>query len=429
MDRVVIVGGGFAGLSAARRLAGKPIELWLVDRRNHHLFQPLLYQVATAVLSPDEIASPIRSILNGPNAHVVLGQVDEVNLDARHICVGSEAIPYDALILAPGSVTHTFGHDDWLRHAFELKSLKDALVVRRAILTAFERAERAQSHSERRALLTFVVVGGGPTGVELAGAIAEMATMTLRHEFHDIHPEEARVLLIEGSDRLLRSFPQSVSAYTAGTLARLGVAVRTEARVGAISDGVVVVEGKPIEAHTVIWAAGVRASPLTAGLPCDHDAQGRVHVLPDLSVPGHPEVFVVGDAACVPGPRGPLEGVAPVALQEGWAVGDNAWLRLRGKPTRPFRYHDKGSLATIGKSRAVAHRGRMTVSGRFAWILWLIVHILYLAGFENRALVLTRWAWAYLVYQRGARLIYTDDNPDHVHVTAAAETSVFTDRR
>ena len=407
MERVVIVGGGFAGLQAAKWLARRPVEVVLVDRQNHHVFQPLLYQVASAVLAPEEIAIPIRSVLRrNRSVRVVLDEVTDLNIAARTVRTRQSSIGYDYLILAPGSLTSYFGHREWEQYATSLKTLEDAIEIRRRVLTAFELAEQANSLQAREALLNFVIIGGGPTGVELAGALAEIAMQTLRHDFHDIRPDEARITLLEGSDRILRAFPEDLSRYAERKLRSMGVRMRLGSHVQAIGDGYVEVDGERISTRTVLWAAGVSPSPLcrSAGVPCD--AAGRVQVAPDLSLPGHPEVFVVGDAASVCHDGAQLPGVAPVAMQQGRAAAANVWRRICGGDARPFRYREKGNLATIGKFSAVAYRRSTRVAGPLAWLVWLVVHILYLAGFENRLLVLIRWAWAYAVYQRGARLIY-----------------------
>jgi NADH:ubiquinone reductase (H+-translocating) len=404
---VVIVGGGFAGLNAARGLARRDVRVTLVDRRNHHLFQPLLYQVATAALSPADIAMPLRSILrDAARVRVLLADVEAVDLAARRVVLDEGTLEYDALIVAAGAGHSYFGHDEWERLAPGLKTLEDALEIRRRLLLAVEAAERVEDGAERRALLTFVVVGGGPTGVELAGAIAEIARHTIARDFRAIDPTQARVLLLEGGPRILASFPEDLAAAAARSLARLGVEVRTGALVTRITPDAVWVGGEQIRSRAVVWAAGVAGAPLARSLGVPLDRAGRVPVDPDLSVPGHPEVFVVGDLSAFPHQTGaPLPGVAPVAIQQGRTAAANAWRRLRGEPTRPFHYRDRGSMATVGRAAAVAAIGRLHLSGLPAWIAWLGVHIAYLIGFRNRFLVLFQWAWAYVTWQRGARLI------------------------
>jgi NADH dehydrogenase len=404
---VVIVGGGFAGLNAARRLARRDARVTLVDRRNHHLFQPLLYQVASAALSPADIATPLRSILrHAPRVRVLLAEARAVDVAGRRVMLDSGALDYDALIVAAGAGHSYFGHDEWESLAPGLKTLEDALEIRRRLLLAYEAAERAEDGAERRALLTFVVVGGGPTGVELAGAFAEIARHTIARDFRAIDPTSARIILLEGGPRLLAAFPEDLSTAAARSLARLGVEVRTGAHVTRITPDAVWVGGDQIRSRAVVWAAGVAGAAIGRSLGVPTDRAGRVPVSADLSLPGHPEVFVVGDLAAFPAPDGGLlPGVAPVAIQQGRAAADNAWRHLSGEPTRPFRYHDKGSMATIGRAAAVAMVGRLRLSGLLAWLAWLGVHIVYLIGFRNRFLVLFQWAWAYVTWQRGARLI------------------------
>jgi len=404
---IVIVGGGFAGLSAARRLARYKVRVTLLDRRNHHLFQPLLYQVASAALSPADIAVPLRSILrNAPRVRVLLAEVESVDPVARRVTLDTGTLAYDALILAAGAGHSYFGHDDWEALAPGLKTLEDALEIRRRVLLAFEAAERAEDGDERAALLTFVVVGGGPTGVELAGAFAEIARHTIARDFRVIDPTQARVILLEGGPRLLATFPTDLADAAARSLRRLGVEIRTEAKVTRITSDAVWIGGEQIRSRAVVWAAGVAGAAIGRSLGVPTDRAGRVPVQPDLSVAGHPEVFVAGDLAAVPLPDGGmLPGLAPVAMQAGRAAADNAWRRLRGEPTLPFRYRDHGTMATIGRAAAVAAIGRLHLSGLPAWLAWLGVHIVYLIGFRNRFLVLAEWAWAYVTWQRGARLI------------------------
>jgi NADH dehydrogenase len=413
--RVVIVGGGFGGLYAAKGLARTPVEVTLVDRRNYHLFQPLLYQVATGALSPGEIASPLRHVLSGnPNTRVWLAEVTDIAVDARELILGEHKLPYDTLVLAAGAGNHYFGHDRWQAAAPGLKSIEDATEIRSRILRAFEAAEMDPDPETRRACLTFVLIGGGPTGVELAGALGEIAHDTLRHDFRGINPAEAQILLLEGGDRILSAFPPQLSEAAERSLIRLGVRTRTRALVTDIDlAGVtILVDGatQRIPAHTVLWAAGVAPSPLGAIL-CRRigaaaDRAGRVIVEPDLSVPGHPEILVIGDMASFTHQGGkPLPGVAPVAMQQGCYVARLIGKRLSGEPVEPFHYWNKGNLATIGRRSAVADFGAVRFSGLLAWLAWLFVHLMYLVGFENRVLVLIKWMYNYITRNRGARLI------------------------
>jgi NADH dehydrogenase len=403
----VIVGGGFGGLYAARALAGRPVRVTLFDRRNHHLFQPLLYQVATAALNPSDIAVPLRSILRrSTNVTVLLANVERVDLTSRRVALDRGEIGYDALVLAAGASHSYFGHDEWEVLAPGLKTLEDALEIRRRVLLAYEAAERESDGAEQQALLTFVVIGGGPTGVELAGALGEISRRTISRDFRVIDPTKARIVLLEGAPRILTTFPESLSLSAQDALRRIGVEVRTKAIVTRVTADAVWLGGEQIRARTVLWAAGVAAAPLTRSLDAPLDRSGRVLVEPDLSIPGHPETFAIGDMCAFLHQTGaPLPGVAPVAIQQGRAVADNVLRRLRGEPTRPFRYRDKGSMATIGRAAAVAVVGRLKLSGLPAWLAWLLVHIVFLIGFRNRLLVLFEWAWAYLTWHRGARLI------------------------
>jgi len=404
---VVIVGGGFGGLYAARALAGRPVRVTLLDRRNHHLFQPLLYQVATAALNPSDIATPLRSILRrAANVTVLLAEVEAVDLAARRLVLDGDSMEYDALVLAAGAGHSYFGHDDWEPFAPSLKTLEDALEIRRRVLLAYEEAEREQDRAEQRALLTSVVIGGGPTGVELAGALAEISRETIARDFRLIDPTKARIVLLEGGPRVLAAFPDPLPARAAAALTRIGVEVRTGATVTRVTPDAVWIGGEQIRARTVLWAAGVAAAPLTRSLGVPLDRAGRVLVERDLSIPGHPEAFAIGDLCAFTGDDGhPLPGLAPVALQQGRAAARNVLHRLAGEPTEPFRYHDRGSMATIGRAAAVAVVGRFRLSGLVAWLAWLFVHIAFLIGFRNRFLVLFQWAWAYISWQRGARLI------------------------
>lgn len=405
---VVIAGGGFAGLYAARALKKTPVRITLIDRTNYHLFQPLLYQVATAALSPADVASPIRAILRRQhNVTTLLSDVTGIDPDRRVVMLGDQPLSYDALILATGARHAYFGHPEWEALAPGLKGIDDALEIRRRIFLAFEAAERDVDPERRAALLSFVVVGGGPTGVELAGAIGEIAHDALGRDFRRIDPNQARILLLDGGDRVLRSYPPKLSASAERQLSRLGVTVRVHARVIAVEPAAVVLaSGERIPATTVLWAAGVVASPLGATLGVPLDDAGRVPVEPDLSVPGHPGIFVAGDLAALTDRRGELlPGVCPVAIQEGNAAAANAARFLTGQPAVPFRYRDKGSLATIGRNSGIADIRGVHLSGFIAWLAWLLIHIFFLIGFRNRLLVMLQWGWAYLTHGRGARLI------------------------
>jgi NADH dehydrogenase len=403
---LVIVGGGFGGLAAARGLARAPVDVTLVDRTNHHLFQPLLYQVATAGLSPAEIAYPIRRILRRQaNARVILGEAVAVDAAARRVQLADGELRWDWLILAAGAGHSYFGRDDWEAHAPGLKTLDDALEIRRRALVAFENAERADDAEARRRWLTFVVVGGGPTGVEMAGAFAEIARHSLVRDFRRIDPRTARVLLVEAGSRILPAYPPELSAEAQRQLETLGVQVWTGAAVTGVDSRCVQVGGDRIAAQTIVWAAGVQASPLARSLGVPLDRAGRVRVLPDLTAPGHPSVLVIGDLAAVEQDGGLVPGVAPAAIQMGEHAARNVRRAVRGEALLPFRYRDKGSLATIGRKSAVALIGRWRLSGAVAWLAWLTVHIFFLIGFRNRFVVLFTWAWAYLTYDRSARLI------------------------
>ncbi len=412
--RVVIVGGGFGGLYAARVLAAAGAPVTVVDRRNFHLFQPLLYQVATGGLSPGDIASPIRSVLKRHlNARVVLGEVVDIDPAGRRVLLaGGDELAYDALVVATGSETSYFGHDPWLAHAPGLKTVEDALLIRQRVFAAFERAEREPDEAARRPLTTFAVVGGGPTGVELAGAIAELARSTLARDYRAFDPTRARVLLLEGGERVLPAFPADLSRQATRSLERLGVEVRTRALVVAIADGVLTARvddrDESIRAATVLWAAGVRASPFSTRMVerfgARHDSGGRIEVCADLSLPGHPEVSVIGDLALAAGRTGrPLPALAPVAMQQGRFVAR----RILGREPAgaPFRYHNKGQLAVIGRNAAVCDLGRARFHGLPAWLVWVFVHIAYLIEYDNKILVLVQWAMSYVTRKRGARLI------------------------
>ena len=411
--RVVIVGGGFAGLYAARELRHANAQVTVVDRRNHHLFQPLLYQVATAALDPSQIAVPISRILrHQKNAEVVLADVTAIDVAHKRVVLVDGAIEYDHLILATGATHSYFGHDAWAPFSPGLKTVEDALHVRRRMLLAFEAAEREPDRARRDAWLTFVIVGGGPTGVELAGAMAEISGHLLAKDFRHLGRDHARVLLVEAGPRVLATFPEQLSARSQRDLEQLGVEVRTNARVSDIDDQGATVAGEPIHARTVIWAAGVAASPLARSLGAPLDRAGRVEVKPDLSIPNAPEVFVAGDLAAVKDKHGqPVPGVAPAAMQEGRAAAKNVRRQLEGKPTEAFAYFDKGSLATIGRARAVADIHGFKLGGFLAWLTWLLIHITYLIGFRNRLFVLASWSWTYLTYDRGSRLITGEVGP------------------
>ncbi|HEY8104609.1 MAG TPA: NAD(P)/FAD-dependent oxidoreductase [Gemmatimonadales bacterium] len=404
---VVIAGGGFAGIYAARALRGAPVRITIVDRKNYHLFQPMLYQVATAGLNPADITAPIRSILRRQkNVDVLMGEVTSVDTSARAVDLADGArLPYDYLLVCTGARHSYFGHDDWEVLAPGLKGLEDALEIRRRVFTAFERAEREGNPAKRHADLTFVIVGGGATGVEMAGAVAEIRSFALCRDFRHIDPRDATVLLLEGGPRILPSYPETLSAEAKHELRGLGVDVRTETFVTDVRPGAVHAAGWTIPTNTVIWAAGNVASPLLKTLGAPLDGQGRVPVRPDCTIPTHPEVFVLGDAAAFAEADRTLPGICPVAIQMGQYAARAIRADLNGRPREPFRYWDKGQLAVIGRGQAVADIGRLHFGGFVAWFLWIFIHIFFLIGFRNRVLVLIQWAWAYLTYQRGARLI------------------------
>jgi len=410
--RVVIVGGGFGGLSAGRALAGRGVDLTVVDRRNHHLFQPLLYQVATAALNPSDIAAPIRMLLARRGAKVLLAEARSVDVANRRLVLEDGELPYDYLVLATGATHSYFGHSDWEPHALGLKTVEDALEIRRRVLLAYERAERETDPAGRAALMTFAIVGGGPTGVELAGALAEIARRTLRHEFSNIDPARARIVLLEGMPRLLNAYPERLSEKARRSLHELGVEVRLSTKVSAIDAEGLTAGEERIPARTVLWAAGVQASPLARSLGVPLDRAGRVNVSADLSVPGHPEIFVIGDLAAVQQDGKPVPGIAPAAMQGGRSVARAILDSVAGKPRRPFRYVDKGMFAVIGRGSAVGLAGtRIALSGFIAWLAWLFIHILYLVGFRNRVVVMVNWAYSYLTLRRGVRLI-THERPE-----------------
>jgi len=406
--RIVIVGAGFGGLNAAHSLAGADADVLVIDRRNYHLFQPLLYQVATAGLSPAQIASPIRAILRqAANISVTLGKVCGIDKDRRVVVIEDREIAYDRLVLATGARHSYFGRDEWESVAPGLKKIDDATSIRRRILTAFENAESSDDAEARRRFLTFVVIGGGPTGVEMAGAIAELARVVLRHDFRRIDPTEARIVLVESGPRLLSAFPPKLSEAAQASLKKLGVDVRLGAPVTQCDLDGVAVGNQRLEAATVVWGAGVMASGAAHWLDTQKDRIGRVMVQPNLSVPGNPEIFVIGDTAHVQGPNGlPLPGLAPVAKQQGAYVGRVLRAQLAGNPAPPpFRYRSLGTMATIGRRAAVADLGWVKLSGTLAWLLWGLVHISFLIGFRNRVIVTLDWLWSYVTFQSGARLI------------------------
>jgi NADH dehydrogenase len=406
--RVVIVGGGFGGLTAAQALSGAPVRVTLVDRTNHHTFQPLLYEVAMAGLSPADIAQPIRSILRREhNVTVLMAEVSRIGAGERRVYLADGTwLDYDFLILACGVETSYFGHADWEAAAPGLKSIEDAVEIRQRVLLAFEVAERENDLQRRAQLLSFVVIGGGPTGVELAGALSELSKFVLDRDFRHIDPSDAKVRLLEAGPRILPSFPDDLAESATAQLHELGVEVRTGATVTAIEPDCVHIGQESIPCSVVLWAAGVRANPLAATIGAPLDRMGRVVVEPDCSVPGHPRVFVIGDAARLDGKDGqPLPGVSPVAMQQARTVAKSIRRAIVGRDTLPFNYFDKGSMATIGRRRAIAMLDRMHLSGLLAWLAWLFVHIVYLIGYRNRLVVMINWAWSYFTYQRGARLI------------------------
>jgi NADH dehydrogenase len=405
--RVVIIGGGFGGLYAARAFRRAPVQVTLVDRRNHHVFQPLLYQVATAALSPGDIASPIRWILRRqPNVEVVLADVVAIDTSAKRLTLADGMLEYDFLIVAAGATHAYFGHDEWRVIAPGLKTLEDALDIRRRVLMAFERAEREPDDTRRRSLLTFVVIGGGPTGVEMAGALAEISRQSLARDFRHFDPSSARILLLEAGPSVLATFPEPLREAARRDLVRLGVDVRTGQPVTSVSPEAVHVGAESIAADTVLWAAGVAASPLGATLGVPLDRAGRVRIEPDLTVPGHPNVFVIGDLASLDGANGkPLPGVAQVAIQMGRHAATNIERAIEHQPYAAFSYRDLGNMATIGRASAVADFGWLQLKGLAGWIAWAFVHILNLIGFRNRLVVFVQWGWAYFSYQRSVRLI------------------------
>ncbi|HEU5433196.1 MAG TPA: NAD(P)/FAD-dependent oxidoreductase [Thermomicrobiales bacterium] len=429
--RVVIIGGGFAGLDAAKALARAPVAVTVIDRRNHHLFQPLLYQVATAVLSPGEIAQPIRGILRGQkNLRVLMGEVTDIDLEGRRVLLAGEVVPYDYLIVAAGASHSYFGHDEWEPFAPGLKSLDDALDIRSRILSAFEEAERTDDPAKRPALMTFVIVGAGPTGVELAGAIAEICHHSVVGDYDRIDPRTARIILIEALDRALPPFPPDLSGKAERALRDLGVELRFGQPVTDIAPGHVTVGGEEIPCETAIWAAGVKAAGIGAALGAERDRAGRVRVAPDLTVPGHPNVFAVGDLAALAQANGkPVPGVAPAAKQQGAHAAANVLRSIRGEPRRPFVYRDKGDLAIIGRNKAVARIGKLKLSGAVAWLAWLTIHLAYLNGFRNRIAAVLDWFFMYVTFRRNVLLLSrTRTNADMPSPAAPAGTPAGEDR-
>jgi NADH dehydrogenase len=430
LHHVVLVGGGFAGLKAAQLLSRQRVRITLIDRQNYHLFQPLLYQVATGMLSPANIAAPLRTLLkSNRRATVLRAEVTGFDVVGRRVLYTGGTVGYDTLIVAAGARHHYFGHPEWEQWAPGLKTIEDAEEIRRRVLSAFEEAELEPDAQRRRALLTFVVIGGGPTGVELAGQLGELARQTLRPEFRNYRTSDAQIVLVEGADQILPTFPADLSASAAMALGQLGVEVRVRAKVVALSEGQVTLEQKgrreQLAARTVLWAAGVQASPLSTRLAEQTGAQldrlGRVVVQPDLTVPGHPEIFVLGDQACAAGREGkPLPGVALVAMQQGAYAARLIAARLQGETLPPFEYEDRGSMATVGRNAAVVDLGWTRFSGFFAWAAWLSVHLLYLVEHANRILVLVQWGWSYATRNRAARLITGTFQPA---VAAAAARS------
>jgi NADH dehydrogenase len=414
--RVVIVGAGFAGLAAARALRKTRARVTVIDRQNHHVFQPLLYQVATAALAAPDIAAPIRKLLaRQKNTTVLMGEVTHIDVANKRVTLdgGASTLDYDQLLLAAGMTHVYFGHDAWQAHAPGLKTLGEALDIRSRILAAFERAEREADADKRRELTTFVVIGAGPTGVELAGALAEIAGRTLARDFRHFDPTTTRVVLLEGGDRVLATFAPDLSAKAQKSLAQLGVEIRCNARVTDVDAHGVSIGTDRIRAGTVLWAAGVKASPLTADLGAPLDRSGRVLVEADLTVPGHPEIRALGDLVCRDQDGKALPGVCQMGIQSGKYAGEEIARALKGQPSRPYRYDDKGSMATIGRARAIAEIGRARFSGFFAWLLWLFIHVLFLVDFRNRLIVLFEWAWAYVTWERSSRVILSA--PERAH--------------
>jgi NADH dehydrogenase len=421
--RVVILGAGFGGLTAARKLRHAPVQVTVIDRRNHHLFQPLLYQVATAVLNPSDIAAPIRRIVKSPNTTVLLGEATAVDVGKKVVRLGEDTVEYDYLVIATGSAHSYFGHDEWERYATGLKSIEDALAIRQRILFAFEAAEREPDPALRKHWLTFVVVGGGPTGVELAGALAEIARVSLAHDFRHFDPKEAHIILVEGLPRLLTTYPEELSRRASHSLTRLGVDVRTGTMVTDVRADGVIAGGHFIPTRTVLWGAGVAASKVARTLGIELDKVGRVRVTPELTVPGHDEIFVVGDLAAITHKGQPVPGVAPAAMQEGKHAAANIVRAVRGQAMAPFDYFDKGIFAVIGRGAAVGLVfGKTKLSGFFAWIAWLVIHLYFLIGFRNRIAVLFNWAFSFFTLRRNAQLITGEDLGALPHLRAKQGT-------
>ena len=410
--RVVIIGGGFAGLAVAKGLRKAPVEITLIDRSNHHLFQPLLYQVAMGGLNPAEIASPIRNVLSKQkNVTCWMGEVTSIDTETCTVSLdnGAQSLTYDTLVLAAGGKTSYFGHDEWAEVAPGLKTLSEALDIRHRVLTALEKAERCEDPKERERLMTMVVIGGGPTGVEMAGGLAELTRSVLRWDFRKIKPHQARVILLEGGPRLLAAMDPPLSEYTAKRLAKMGVEVRLEERVQTLEEGRVVTDKEELEAANIVWAAGVGGNPLAKMLGVDLDRAGRVPVEADLRVVGKDNIYCLGDMAAYCHPHTyagkPLPGLAPVAMQQGRWAAKNIALQLKSKPSKPFMYFDKGSMATIGRTAAVATSGGLRFTGLMAWFAWLFIHVIYLVDLQNQLLVIARWIWAYFTWKWNARLI------------------------
>ena len=413
VKRVVVIGGGFAGLWAVRKLRSAPVSITLIDRNNHHLFQPLLYQVATAGLAAPSIAAPLRHILRDQaNVTIIMGEVQRIDPATRVVVLPDRAIPYDYLLVASGATHAYFGRDQWEQFAPGLKTLDDAFVIRRRILSAFERAEATDNPAERDACLTFAVIGAGPTGAELAGTLVEIARHTLAREFRNIDPRRARVLLIEGGPRVLSAFTEQLSNKARKQLEKLGVEIHTGKPVTDIGAGFLQFGDQRVAARTILWAAGVAASPLGKQLGAEVDRAGRVRVAPDLSLPAHPEVFVAGDLASLEQDGKPVPGVAYAAKQMGAHAAQSIMARIAARPTAPYRYRDFGALATLGRHSAIAQLPNLRLSGILAWWFWLMLHIYFLIGFRSRLIVLINWAWAYFTYARGARIILGDQTGD-----------------
>lgn len=435
---VVIVGGGFAGLQAAVQLRNAPVQVTVIDRTNHHVFQPLLYQVATATLSPGEISTPIRQVLRKQkNTQVMMAEVTGVDVQDRRVLIGERSLPYDYLVLATGARENYFGHEEWRTEAPGLKSLEDAREIRQKILRAYEMAEQESDPERIQQLMTFVIVGAGPTGVEMAGAMAEVAFKVLKPEFRHIDTSKTRIILIEAGPRILTTFPEGLARKAQKKLERMGVEVKGATLVTEIDEQGVIADGERIAAHTVLWTGGVLASPAAQWLGVEADRAGRVKVEGDLSAPGHPEVFVIGDTASILQDGKPVPGVSPAAMQQGKYVGQLIRQRVtrpeKAQPGKPFRYWNKGDLAAIGRSFAIFHLGKIRLAGFLAWLLWMAVHIYYLIDFENRILVMLRWAWAYLTYRHGVRIITIwgekaypatqQEEPEHSNEMAAGTKS------